>query len=188
MDSFLLYHESRFTFWGIDLALIQTSSYVTRSSWSKKALCLARYLSCPEEDPMGNRLFLPNIEQLTAGLSLLLFSRLCIMKPISQCCRDIFLEIFQVWFIRIGMLSRYVVNSHVTHDCTEQHYHHPCMAVRHSCNSGDGMSPADPAAATFLACHQLLSSLLIICNTSPVWKRSQHLTISHESRLMMSND
>ena len=32
------------------------------------------------------------------------------------------------------------------------------------------MRPAVPAAATFLACHQLWSSLLIICRMSPVLK------------------
>lgn len=36
-------------------------------------------------------------------------------------------------------------------------------AVRHSCSSGDGIRPAEPAALSFLACHQLWSSLLIIC-------------------------
>ena len=35
-------------------------------------------------------------------------------------------------------------------------------------SSGDGMSPADPEAATLRACHQLWSSLEIICRTSPV--------------------
>ena len=37
-------------------------------------------------------------------------------------------------------------------------------------SSGDGMSPADPEAATLRACHQLWSSLEIICRTSPVRK------------------
>lgn len=36
-------------------------------------------------------------------------------------------------------------------------------AVRHSCSSGEGIRPAEPAALSFLACHQLWSSLLIIC-------------------------
>ena len=37
-------------------------------------------------------------------------------------------------------------------------------------SSGDGMSPADPEAATLRACHQLWSSLEIICRTSPIRK------------------
>lgn len=36
------------------------------------------------------------------------------------------------------------------------------QAMRHSCSSGDGISPADPPAASCLACHQWWSSLLII--------------------------
>lgn len=37
-------------------------------------------------------------------------------------------------------------------------------AIRHSCSSGDGINPADPPAASWRACHQWWSSLLIICN------------------------
>ena len=37
-------------------------------------------------------------------------------------------------------------------------------------SSGLGIRPAVPAAATFLACHQLWSSLLMICRMSPVLK------------------
>lgn len=40
----------------------------------------------------------------------------------------------------------------------------------HTWSSGLGISPAVPAAATFLACHQLWSSLLMICRMSPVLK------------------
>ena len=44
------------------------------------------------------------------------------------------------------------------------------LSLSLTCSSGLGMSPAVPAAATFLACHQLWSSLLMICRMSPVLK------------------
>ena len=42
----------------------------------------------------------------------------------------------------------------------------------HSCSSGEGISPAVPfsGSPSFLACHQLWSSLLMICRMSPVLK------------------
>lgn len=41
-------------------------------------------------------------------------------------------------------------------------------AALHSCSSGEGISPAEPAALSFLACHQWWSSLLIIWKSKKV--------------------
>jgi len=95
----------------------------------------------------------------------------------------------QQWQPYNGTLHR--IRPHSRPDCSFFACSTATQAARHSCSSGDGMSPAASVgmAPKRRACHQLWSSLLITCSMSPTvkWKPACWHGISSSPTGLYSN-